>query len=240
MLMEQCPACRGCYIETLERRKECPMCFHPVAGAHQLQLNSQLQDMISQQWIRCPEEKRAKLPPAASMTVEELRKELRQRGLEIAGIKTELVPRLDKDRTKDAGCPWKGWVGKLTSHKAECEWVPVKCPNQGCADSPPRKDVPAHEARCEWAPVKCLNCEDSPLRKDALAHTAECDKREVACRHCGILTERRALAAHEGSCPFAEIECPNAGCSEAGTRAGMPLHRAECEHEEVACLSPKP
>ena len=207
--------CRACYLKWLVQNKNqvCPTCRHPVAGEQQLVPNRQLEGIISNfMWIRCPNSKQAKLAPAAVMTVEEIRMELRGlglRGLQTAGIKSDLVPRLVEERSKDAGCPFTGTVGELrASHLGKCEWEPIKCPNQGCADSRPQKDMPAHRAECEWAPVRCPNCEDSPLRKDFLAHKAECDRVEVACKHCEILRERRVLAVHEGSCPFAEIRCP--------------------------------
>ncbi|KAJ1476129.1 hypothetical protein T484DRAFT_3124053 [Baffinella frigidus] len=234
--------CRTCYVQWLVRNEGCPTCRHPVAGEQQLVRNRPLEAMILRLTIRCPTAKRAKLAPAAAMTVEEIRTELRGlglRGLQTAGTKADLVPRLVEERSKNAGCPFMGTVGELrASHLGKCDYEPVACPNEGCAASPLRKDVPAHAAECESAPVKCPNCEDSPLRRDVLAHKAKCDRVKVACTHCEIITERRALAAHQGSCPFAKIECPNAGCGEERTRAGMPVHRAECEHEEVACVLP--
>ena len=82
--------------------------------------------------------------PAASMTVTQLKAELRQRCLVSTGGKPELVARLEEDRRKDAGCRWVGCVGELAAHLGECEWPQVKCPHQGCTASPLRMDLLLH------------------------------------------------------------------------------------------------
>ncbi|KAJ1494537.1 hypothetical protein T484DRAFT_2469952 [Baffinella frigidus] len=128
------------------------------------------------------------------------------------GSKDELVARLEEDRMKGAGCGWRGCVGGRAAHLGECEWAPVKCRNQGCTES--------------------------PLRRDLAEHDAFCGRREVECSFCERLMVCRSLAEHEGSCPRAKIECPNEGCGVQYTRGIMNVHRKGCEHEEVACPCP--
>jgi len=153
--------CRKCYVEWLREKRECPTCRQKVQSERKLVRIRSMDGMISRLQMRCihsakeaagagpPAAKRAKLAPAASMTVEALRNELRQGGLDTSGNKEVLVERLEKDRKKDAGCNkdcrWIGKVGGLTVHlEEECDWVAIKC--LGCTESPLRKDLPEHDA----------------------------------------------------------------------------------------------
>jgi len=221
--------CRPCYVKELEVRKLCPTCRHPVAGEQKLVRVRPLEGMVSQLRLRCkhgegckgneaaeagpPAAKRARLAPAASMTVEVLRAELRQRGLDSMGNKPGLVARLEEDRQKDGGCRWRGRVGELPAHLGgECAWETVKCPNKGCTASLLRKELPAHDATCE--------------------------NRAVKCGHCNTEVMRRSLAEHEGRCGSASVECPNEGCSVRQQRWTMNVHRADCQQEEVTCPCP--
>lgn len=76
--------------------------------------------MISQMRLKCPHAegvqgtgaaeagpraaKHAKLEPAASMTAEVLKNELRQRGLDSTGNMPEMAARLEESRKQGAGC----------------------------------------------------------------------------------------------------------------------------------------
>jgi len=218
--------CRGCFVKVLRDQNKCPTCRHPVKDERKLVRNRQLEGMISELKAHCEHAeggkgkeaagpsaaKRAKLAPAASMTAETLKKELLHRGLETVGNKAEMEARLEEDRKQGAGCKWKGRVGGLAAHLLECQWVPVKCPNEGCTESPPRKDLAEHEATCGMRKVKCAHCEGQ--------------------------MEHQLLAEHEGSCPRATIECPNEGCCHSRNRGFMNLHLEICEHAEVACPYP--
>ena len=210
--------CGRCYDEALLNRLECPTCRRPT-DQNTLVFNRHLQGMISLLHTACENEaegnlaKRAKLVPAASMSVGELGTELLQRGLDSTGNKPELVARLEEDRKEGVGCRWRGYVGQLAGHLGECGFAPKKCPNEGCTESPLRKDLPAHEATM-------------------------CEHRAVKCRHCSKEMIGRSLADHEGGCPSAMIECPAEGCSGQFRRSAMNLHRAECQHEEVTCPCP--
>ena len=217
--------CRSCVVKELRERKRCPACRHPVQEGKLTRIRP-LEGIIAKLKLRrCehgagdeaeapPAAKRAKVAPAASMAVEALKKELRQRGLETAGDKPTLVARLEEDRRKGApraGCGWRGRVVELAAHLGACEWAPVKCPH-GCAES--------------------------PLRRDLAEHDATCGSLKVPCKGCTQQFQRRLLAEHEGSCPLAEIECPNEGCSVKHARGSMHVHRAKCEHGEVSCPCP--
>jgi hypothetical protein len=212
--------CKPCYDTALEEKQECPTCRRPV-DARKLVRMRPLEDIIAELPMRCEwgdeaEEgftaaKRAKLAPAASMAVGALRKQLGERGLDSTGDAPELVARLEEGRKKNAACRWKGSVGELAAHRGECAWEPVKCPYEGCTESPLRKDVLEHEMTCGTCEVQCGH--------------AGCEKE----------LERRSLAEHEGRCLRAEIKCPNEGCRETERRGWMIEHRMECAHEEIPC-----
>ncbi|KAJ1494555.1 hypothetical protein T484DRAFT_1765324 [Baffinella frigidus] len=207
--------CKPCYVKELRERKRCPACRHPVAGENNLVRSRPLESMIAKLRLLCehapkeseeqavgpPAAKRAKLVPAASMTVEALREELRQRGLETAGSKPELEARLEEDRTKGAGCGWKGRVGELHAHLlGECQWAPVKCPNQGCTETPLRKDLPEHEATCKHRMEQCPN------------------------QGCCVTAARGTMDEHREECGHEEVSCPCLGCDTRLLRKDMDTH----------------
>ena len=118
----------------------------------------------------------------------------------------------EEDRKTGGGCRWKGFVGGNAAHLGQCAWVPIKCTNKSCTQS--------------------------PLRRDRLEHEATCEYRVVPCCHCKRQLQFRALEEHEGSCPLAMIACANEGCDVQCKRASMNLHRAKCKHESVTCECP--
>jgi hypothetical protein len=228
--------CRQCYVAELHKRKECPTCQH-ATDETRLQRCRPLEGLIGQLRTRCkngpagagggeggapPSAKRAKLEPAQSMSVGDLREELGRGGLDTKGKKGELAVRLEEHRRSDAGvegaqrCSWRGRVCELAGHLAEsCLHEPVKCPNAAAG------------------------CKESMLRKDSALHASEtCNYRQNRCAHCGNAFEARALVGHEGNCPEAQIECPNAGCGVTAARRGMGEHRGVCGREKVECPCP--
>ena len=149
----------GCYDEWASEQKVCPTCRHPV-DQKKLVRNRPLEGILARMRVHCEHAEsgkgdeaaaqRAKLPLASSMTDEAIMKELWQRGLDSTGIRPALVARLVEGRQQDIGCPWTGSLGDLPGHMGKCGWVPVKCPNEGCALSPLRKDLLEHKTMsCE-------------------------------------------------------------------------------------------
>jgi len=212
--------CKPCYVTALLEKKSCPACRENVDESKLLP-NRELEGVVAKLRMRCPHAaggkedasppaaKRAKLAPAAFVTMEELRKQLRERFLEAAGSKAEMEARLEEDRKKRAGCGWKGRVAELPTHLKMCDSAPVECP-KGCTVA--RKDLPQHDDSCGGIEVKCSHCEQ--------------------------LIVRRSLVEHEGACIDATSECPNEGCSVEYRTWAMNQHRTECEREEVTCPCP--
>ena len=212
--------CRACLVKALREKAQCPTCRHKVKDVTKLVRMRPMEGMIAQ--LRCkhdvvpavpPAAKRAKLAPAASMTLDALRKEARAAGLETGGLKAELAARVEEGREKGAGCGWRGRVGELAAHLGGCAWARIACQNQ--------------------------DCKESPFRKDLAEHDAACGSRMVPCKLCRTVVECRALPAHKGSCPDATITCPNVGCSDKWKRGAMNVHRAKCAQEAVKCAYPR-
>ncbi|KAJ1486642.1 hypothetical protein T484DRAFT_1943020 [Baffinella frigidus] len=228
-----CSFCRICYRGHLLQRKDCPTCSSPVADEKNLVHNRPLEDMIAELNMRCskdamengedeaaeagpPAAKRAK---AVTMTSEALRKELGERGLGTGGERAELVTRLNKDRKtgggglgeEEEGCPWKGQVGQLEAHRRKCGWVPVKCPNEGCTESPCRKDLPEHTSRCGT----CRHC-NTQMRGSLAEHEARCPYAEIECpnesKGCRVRHERGSMNIHLEECKHQEVACRVQGC----------------------------
>ena len=246
VVMEQptsgCPEghafCRQCLVTELTQRKRCPTCRYPIHES-KLQRCRPLENLIGQLWMRCkhgpeagegegggsgapPLAKRAKQQLTESMSVDELRKELRRRGSDTKGRKGELATRVEQHRRSDAvvegphRCDWRGRVCELAGHLSEsCAHEPVQCPNAAAG------------------------CKYLMLRSDAALHAAKtCPYRESRCAHCRKPFEARELEGHERRCPKARIPCPNAGCEVTGARGSMREHRQECGWEEVECPCP--
>ena len=108
-----------------------------------------------------PRAKRAKLEPVESMSADDLRTELKRRGVDAEGQMTELASRLEEDRRGDASeqeegewCSWRGRVCELAGHLAEsCAYEPVQCSVAGCNKLVPRKDAARHTETCEYRTV---------------------------------------------------------------------------------------
>ena len=212
--------CKPCYGEALVHDDRCPTCRWAPVQKENLVTSRTADNFIAKLAIRCehaPKDnaedagplkaKRAKLAP---LTVQTLKNELTQRGLDSEGGKPDLVARLEEDRKK--GCAWTGRVGGLAKHRGVCEWEPVKCPYTGCTDPPIRRG-----------------------RAAALAeHKKTCGIRQVLCK-CGKKTTRSLLAGHQALCPHADINCPNEGCSFKYPRWCMNHHISVCKHERVTC-----
>ena len=98
-----------------------------------------------------PRAKCAKLEPAQSMRVADLREELGRRGQDTRGKKGELAARLE-DRRSDGGedgkqtCSWRGRVSELAEHLAVCGHEEVGCPCPGCEERMARAEVEQHVA----------------------------------------------------------------------------------------------
>ena len=156
--------CRACYVAELHKRQQCPICGH-ATDESRLQRCRPLEGLIGQLRTRCkngpddcegvgeggaaPAAKRAKLQPAQSTSVDDLREELGRRGLSTKGKKGELAARVEEHRRSDAElrCSWRGRVCELVGHLSEsCEYEPMQCPNAaaGCKESVLRKDAARH------------------------------------------------------------------------------------------------
>ena len=124
--------------------------------------------------------KRATLEPTESMSIDDLREELKCQGLSTKCEKGELVACLDEHRRNDVGmggsqrCTWRGRVCELAGHLLEsCPFEAVACPNAaaGCKESTLRKDAAHHASEtCQYRGSKCSYCH-SPFEARRLRST---------------------------------------------------------------------
>jgi len=200
--------CKPCYSKALAKKKSCPACRASVKDAKKLVPNRTAANLIAKMWLRCDlvegkeagpsAAKRAKLAPAASMTGNELKNELRIHALQTTGNKAKLVARLEEGRKQGAKCRWRGRVGELAVHMAEC----IREATCGhCTQLMECRVLALHEGRCPHAQITCPNegCSVQHARVEMNCHRArECDHEEVtcACPGCDKRLLRKDLAVH--------------------------------------------
>ena len=175
-----------------------------------------------------PAAKRANSDKAITMTTEAIVHELGGRGLGTRGARADLVARLNQDRKKDGmgleeegGCPWEGQVGELEAHLEKCPWMRVRCPNEGCTESPFRKDLPQHNKACG----ECRHC--GMQRSGSLAeHEGCCWAANIDCPNegCGVQHARGSMDSHRATCEREEVPCPCPGCDERLPREDVDAH----------------
>ena len=223
--------CRDCYLESLSRKKECPVCYRPTDEV-MLRRSQSLQDFVGNLRVRCkhgleegippPEAQRCNPEPVKSMSTDDVRKELEQRGMSCKGRRGRLVARLKEHRQHDTCqqaahlCSWRGRISQLQLHLAEtCGYESVECINSA------------------------MGCRESMLRKDAARHASEtCEHRPSRRAPSSTLSVTRDLQENEVSCPEGQADCLNAGCGDTVASRSMAEHRGVCGREEVACPCP--
>eukprot|EP01094_Clydonella_sp_ATCC50884_P017487 TRINITY_DN305_c6_g1_i1.p1 TRINITY_DN305_c6_g1~~TRINITY_DN305_c6_g1_i1.p1 ORF type:complete len:396 (-),score=135.10 TRINITY_DN305_c6_g1_i1:210-1397(-) len=119
-----------------------------------------------------------------------------------------------------AQCPISSECGKvpcafLVDHVVNrCPHRLVECPNEGCAQHLPVRDLPAHVASCAHA--------------------------QRACTHgCGAVVALKELSLHEGECACAPVPCrfERFGCAVRVARTDMDEHLAMYLHEHMQLMA---
>ncbi|XP_065181186.1 uncharacterized protein LOC135811872 isoform X2 [Sycon ciliatum] len=132
------------------------------------------------------------------------------------------------------GCTWTGKLRNIEDHLAVCEYVTVRCPNEGCSETMHRNQLNHHVTDvCRYTPVPCALC--SVLVPQALTpdHIAqECINAEVQCAMCRNQIKRKELVQHMAEdCPNKTVVCPyhQYSCAFEGTREQVDRH---CESQK--------
>jgi len=215
--------CKPCYDKALDQKKSCPACRENVEDGSKLVPNRELAGVVANLRMRCPHAEGGKEDaastaakcsvdavvrlnepdtydgaPAAFVTMEALRKLLREHFLDTAGSKAEMEARVEEDRKKRAGCGWKGRVAELPAHLGTCEWAPVECPN---------------------------HCEELVQRRLLVEHERVCTtKAECPNAGCSVQHRRQAMNQHRAECEHEEVTCPCPGCDARLLREDLDAH----------------
>lgn len=149
---------------------------------------------------------------------------MRNKGLERA--LRELTVTCEK---KDAGCDWRGELGRLEDHlNVACPCVDVKCKYADCRTTGRRADISSHQTSCGFRPFRCEWCQlyDSSY-DDVVKHWPVCPMFPVECAECKKTVERRNLSRHvNDECPLAMIDCEfsSVGCTTRLPRKDCQVH----------------
>ncbi|EIN11280.1 hypothetical protein PUNSTDRAFT_141696 [Punctularia strigosozonata HHB-11173 SS5] len=126
---------------------------------------------------------------------------------------------------RSAGCDHRCQRQLLSSHVAECEYVAVECPIEGCSEVVQKKNatLDVHER---------LHCAQSS--DDVGSEVESEDEGEILrCDYCSESIGR--ITGHRSDCPLAPTPCTHAssGCPFNGTLASLPDHLLTCPYEAI-------
>ncbi len=119
------------------------------------------------------------------------------------------------------GCDWKGTVGTLENHVAECGYALVSCPND-----------------CKENGKTPLEDQFQLLKKDLEDHLSSvCPERKYSCAYCRMVdTYKFITESHDEKCEKKIVDCTNQGCSMRMERGQVESHvRESCDYTEVYC-----
>lgn len=134
---------------------------------------------------------------------------------------------------EEKGCCWSGSLGQYDAHIAECGFVTVGCPNDGCTEKILRSGLEEHlTGFCVRRLLDCTLCKEKIASEDIPTHCQErCPKVEVTCDNtgCSVKVFRCDLADHREVCKKAVINCPfsDFGCDIVVIRNDLPKHLRE-------------
>ncbi|KAJ1474976.1 hypothetical protein T484DRAFT_1910516 [Baffinella frigidus] len=201
----------GCYDE-IRKKTECPTCRRPVADEEKLLRNRSLEGIVSKLEMRCQHG-------------------TEEKGSEAADAGAPPAKKAKKEGKKSAACGWVGTVGGLPAHLGECGWVPVKCANAGCSETPLRKDMGGHNGAS-----RCRHCRRDVGCRALAAHEGRCPSAKVACPNaCGAEHARASMNVHRAACANEALACRFPGCGVRLPRGGLDAHVA-ADHPPSAAL----
>ena len=145
-------------------------------------------------------------------------------------------------KNEDRGCDWSGILDEYDAHIAECGFVVLDCPNEGCADKIPRNLLDEHLSMlCRRRLIDCTCCKEKVAYEEMSEHPEKCLDVEVTCDNsgCSVKLYRRELQDHKDICRKSIISCPfsEVGCEVIVLRADLQKHLRE--YSEVHCTISK-
>ena len=135
---------------------------------------------------------------------------------------------------EDKGCDWSGPLESYNeTHKEECGFNEVKCPNSGCSEMILKRFLDEHSTTtCPRRRVQCEVCSYMVAYEDMDTHrSTKCPKVKIECTNssCTIKLFRDELAVHQCVCPKQKIDCPysEVGCTAQILREDRQKHLLE-------------
>jgi hypothetical protein len=173
--------CRGCFSESLDRDKRCPVCRLCVEN-HQLVPNRTTKNLIAKKTIRCEH---------------------------VECGWTGCVEKLPLHRSECAWmavrCPFEDCAETplrkdLQEHEVVCGTRQVKCI---CSTEMPRSSLAEHETLCAEAGTICPFCQTRILKKDFGSHVTGLHAQEAANAWHAAFKNNKRVAAVESEARFA-------------------------------------
>ena len=135
---------------------------------------------------------------------------------------------------EEKGCDWSGSLESYDeTHKNECDFIEVECPNSECSEMILKKFLDEHSTTmCPRRRVKCDVCNDMVAFEDMELHlSTKCPKVKIKCTNssCSLELFRDELCTHQFVCPKQKIDCPysEVGCTAHILREDRQKHLQE-------------
>lgn len=183
--------------------------------------------------------KRAKVVPSASMSLEELKQEMRDRCLVLSGTKAVLAARLESDRDKKHKEARTGEPDRLEEDRKKKDLKEEDPKKEDLKEEDPKEEAPKKEDHKEEDTSMPHPCGWVGSVGTFAAHSRECPWAPVTCPNvvCNKTMPKYALPGHKAKCSNA-IKCPNYGCAVSHRSTTMNQHLSMCIFEKVTCPSP--
>ncbi|XP_033111167.1 TNF receptor-associated factor 6-like [Anneissia japonica] len=97
--------------------------------------------------------------------------------------------------------------------KREIMDLQARCPHSGCQQVLELRHIEVHQANCEFLPIPCPNrCGTFCLLAGIEEHLAKaCPKRRLACEFCEAMVQLNRMESHLDVCPKVKVECQYCG-----------------------------
>ena len=135
---------------------------------------------------------------------------------------------------ESAGCSWTGTMEAYDTHRKNCDFVEVSCPNW-CMEKVLRRFLDEHlQKTCPQRLEVCVVCHKKVPHEEVPSHHETCPSVEVRCTNygCSVKVYRGQLVAHQNVCPKHIISCPylEAGCTARILREDLQTHLTKSIH----------
>uniref|UniRef100_A0A7M6DQF3 TRAF-type domain-containing protein n=2 Tax=Clytia hemisphaerica TaxID=252671 RepID=A0A7M6DQF3_9CNID len=86
-----------------------------------------------------------------------------------------------KCKQHERGCKWEGKIIDYKAHEETCQYVMVKCKNDGCHEERIRKNMKRHQQKCQYIIKNCVHCGTQKMFIELKEHYTNCPMMEITC-----------------------------------------------------------